>query len=128
MGLTFNFDELENKLTEFSQIEQTGILDKALQSGGNVVLNEQKNTVPTDTGKLKASLGTWDKAKGGKSGDRTLYIGIKEGNEDRVLTYGYYQEHGTSKMAGQKWLTNSFYNSKNKAQQEIINSLVGVFK
>ena len=115
MALDFNFGDLEQKLNELSRKASNELTDKALKAGGDIVLNEMNVNVPIDTGFLKSRLDT--KFKGSKV-NRKIEVGILN-NEDRIATYGYYQEHGTRHMTGKKWMKKSWQQSIKKASEEI---------
>ena len=115
MALDFNFGDLEQKLTGLSRKVSNELTDKALGAGGDIVLNEMVKNVPVDTGFLRSRLDT--KMKGSNI-NRKVDVGILN-NTDRVATYGYYQEHGTRRMTGKKWIKKSWQNSIKKASDEI---------
>lgn len=115
MALDFNFGDLEQKLNDISRKVSNELTDKALKAGGDIVLNEMNVNVPIDTGFLKSRLDT--KFKGSKV-NRKIEVGILN-NEDRIATYGYYQEHGTRHMTGKKWMKKSWQQSIKKASEEI---------
>ena len=115
MALDFNFGDLEQKLNNLSRKVSNELTDKALQKGGDVVLNEMSENVPVDTGFLKSKLDTKFK---GSNINRKIDVGILN-NQDRSATYGYYQEHGTRRMTGKKWMKKSWQKSIKKASDEI---------
>ena len=115
MALEFNFGDLEQKLNSLSRKLSNELTDKALQAGGNVVLNEMSENVPVDTGFLKSRIDTKFK---GSNINRKIDVGILN-NQDRSATYGYYQEHGTRRMTGKKWMKKSWQKSIKKASDEI---------
>ena len=120
MALEFNFGDLEQKLNELSRKASNELTDKALQEGGNVILEEMNINVPVDTGLLKSRLDT--KFKGSKT-NRKIDVGILN-NKDRIATYGYYQEYGTRRMTGSKWMKKSWQKSIKKASDEIAKVIV----
>ena len=83
-------------------------------------MEEMNKNVPVDTGLLKSRLDT--KFKGSKV-NRKVEVGILN-NEDRIATYGYYQEHGTRRMTGKKWMKKSWQKSIKKASDEISEVIV----
>ena len=115
MALEFNFGDLEQKLNNLSRKASNELTDKALQAGGDIVLEEMNKNVPVDTGLLKSRLDTKFK---GSNINRKIDVGILN-NKDRAATYGYYQEHGTRRMTGKKWIKKSWQNSIKKASDEI---------
>ena len=115
MSLEFNFGDLEQKLLGLSRKASNELTDTALQAGGDVVLNEMAKNVPVDTGFLKSRLDT--KMKGANI-KRAIDVGILN-NSDRTATYGYYQEYGSRKMVGKKWMKKSWVNSVGKAREKI---------
>lgn len=125
MGTTFNFDEIYNKLEALERKVSNEIIENALNKGSEPVLKAQRETVPVrsgpEGGKLRRSLG---KGKISGSGTRKkMQIGIENAKE-REIIYGYYQEHGTSKMVGKKWMKRAWQKSVKKANEEIKKSLV----
>ena len=115
MALEFNFGDLEQKLNNLSRKASNELTGKALQAGGDIVLEEMNKNVPVDTGFLRSRLDT--KMKGSNI-NRKIDIGILN-NQDRSATYGYYQEHGTRRMTGKKWMKKSWQKSIKKASDEI---------
>ena len=115
MALEFNFGDLEQKLNSLSRKASNELTDKALQAGGEVVLEEMNKNVPVDTGLLKSRLDTKFK---GSNINRKIDVGILN-NKDRIATYGYYQEYGSRRMTGKKWMKKSWQKSIKKASDEI---------
>ena len=115
MALEFNFGDLEQKLNNLSRKASNELTDKALQAGGEVVLEEMNKNVPVDTGLLKSRLDTKFK---GSNINRKIDVGILN-NKDRIATYGYYQEYGSRRMTGKKWMKKSWQKSIKKASDEI---------
>ena len=115
MALEFNFGDLEQKLNNLSRKVSNELTDKALQKGGDIVLEEMNKNVPVDTGLLKSRLDTKFK---GSNINRKVDVGILN-NKDRIATYGYYQEYGSRKMTGKKWMKKSWQKSIKKASDEI---------
>lgn len=115
MAFEFSFGELEQKLNSLNRKLSNELTDKALQQGGNVVLEEMQRNVPIDTGLLKSRLDTKFK---GSNVNRKIDVGILN-NSDRIATYGYYQEHGSRSMVGKKWMKRSWQKSIKKASAKI---------
>lgn len=115
MALEFDFGDLEQKLTGLSRKVSNELTDKALQAGSDIVLNEMVENVPVDTGFLKSKIDI--KMKGSRI-NRKTDIGILN-NQDRSATYGYYQEYGTARMTGKKWMKKSWQKSSKEAKEEI---------
>ena len=124
MSLEFNFGDLEQKLLHLSRKTSNELTDKALQAGGEVVLNEMNKNVPVDTGLLKSRLDTKFK---GSNVNRKIDVGILN-NKDRIATYGYYQEYGSRNMTGKKWIKKSWQKSikeaSNKIGEVIVNEIL----
>lgn len=112
MGMTFDCKALQERLNNMSKKASAKEMDKVLDKGDKVALEAIRETVPKDTGELHNSLG---KIKRKGSGfNRTSVIGIA--TEDReVIERGYYQEHGTRRMAGKKWIERDFRKAKDDA-------------
>ena len=115
MALEFNFGDLEQKLLHLSRKASNELTDKALQAGGEVVLEEMNKNVPVDTGLLKSRLDTKFK---GSNINRKIDVGILN-NKDRIATYGYYQEYGSRRMTGKKWMKKSWQKSVKEASSKI---------
>jgi len=115
MALEFSFGDLEQKLNNLSRKLSNELTDKALQKGGDIVLEEMNKNVPVDTGLLKSRLDTKFK---GSNINRKIDVGILN-NKDRIATYGYYQEYGSRRMTGKKWIKKSWQKSIKKASDEI---------
>ena len=115
MALEFNLGDLEQKLNNLSRKLSNELTDKALQKGGDIVLEEMNKNVPVDTGLLKSRLDTKFK---GSNINRKIDVGILN-NKDRIATYGYYQEYGSRRMTGKKWIKKSWQKSIKKASDEI---------
>ena len=113
--IEFNFGDLEQKLNSLSRKASNELTDKALQEGGNVVLEEMNKNVPVDTGLLKSRLDTKFK---GSNINRKIDVGILN-NKDRIATYGYYQEYGSRRMTGKKWMKKSWQKSVKEASSKI---------
>ena len=124
MALEFNFGDLEQKLNNLSIKASNELTDKALQEGGNVILEEMNKNVPVDTGLLKSRLDTKFK---GSNINRKIDVGILN-NKDRIATYGYYQEYGSRNMTGKKWIKKSWQKSikeaSNKIGEVIVNEIL----
>lgn len=121
MALEWNgFNTLTSKLEEMSKKASKEATDNALNKGADVILEAQNQSVPVDTSYLKSSLGKFDFK--GTGAERKVDIGIAS-NSDRVVTYGYYQEYGTSSMVGKKWMKKAWEKSVKKASDAIKQSL-----
>ena len=120
MALDFNFGDLEQKLTGLSRKVSNELTDKALEAGGDIVLNEMVKNVPVDTGFLRSRL---DIKMKGSNINRKADVGILN-NQDKSATYGYYQEYGTARMVGKKWMKKSYQNSSKEAKEEISKVIV----
>ena len=125
MMLEFDFSELEKKLNEVSKKVGNTTLDKALKSGADVTIDAMKKTVPVDTGQLRDSLGIIKKS--GTGMNRQITVGIT-GQEREIIERGYYQEHGTRRMVGKKWMKKASENSEEDALDSIKNTLAEEIK
>lgn len=120
MSLDFDFSGLEKKLQSLSKKASREMIDEALSAGSEIVLESMKKNVPIDTGELKKSLG--EIRRSGTGIKRKSIVGIN--SDDRnIVERGYYQEHGTRRMVGKKWMKRSSQNSKKEAIQAVANSL-----
>lgn len=120
MSLDFDFKNVEKRLQALSKKVSKQTIDKALEAGEEVLLNEMKKNVPVDTGELRDSLGEIRKSGSGLS--RKAVVGINSDNR-KIIERGYYQEHGTKYFNGKKWMKKSSQNSKEEAIQAVANSL-----
>lgn len=129
MGLEFDFGQIRSNLMAIQKNVRKNVIDKSLDAGAEIMLEEQQNNVPVHTpdkknrragGRLKASLGIGKKT--GADLKREVHVGIQNAQE-REVVYGYYQEHGYSKggkaVSGKKWMKKSFNNSIEKASEKI---------
>lgn len=117
MGMTVDFAEVRKKMDEMSKKVAKTLADDCLDAAEKPIKRAMINNVPKDTGKLKSSI---DQIKRTGSGaKRKTKVGVK--SEDRkIITRGFYQEYGTARMLGKKWMKKSFELSKSEANQEII--------
>lgn len=126
MAFDIDMSKLLNKFDLLSQKASSKVADKALDSGADPILKEQQNLVPVYKngkgkprrvgGRLKQSLG---KSKITGSGtNRKINIGIQNPHE-REVVYGYYQEYGTDRQVGKKWMKRSFIKSKKASLENI---------
>lgn len=122
MGLECNFMEAIESLNNLDKRVSEELIDKALDNGSEPILEAQNINVPVgDTGELKKSLGKGKKT--GKKTNRKIDIGIINAHE-REVVYGYYQEHGTERMAGKKWMKKAYIKSKDEANKLIKETIV----
>ena len=120
MGFEIDFSELIDKLDEIERKLKTEVIDNALEKGADIILKAQKEAVPIDTGNLQDSLDKGDKT--GSGTNRKITVGIENGNEESI-SYGYYQEYGTSDMIGKKWMKKAWNKSVREANRKISESL-----
>lgn len=129
MGLEFDFSKINSNLMTLQKNVRTRVIDKSLEAGAEIMLEEEIRNVPVHTpnkknrrlgGRLKASLGVGKKT--GSDFKREVHVGIQNAQE-REVVYGYYQEHGYSRggkaISGKKWMKKSFNNSISKANSKI---------
>ena len=122
MGIECNFAEAIERLESLNKRVGKELIDEALESGSEEILQGQLLTVPVgDTGKLKRSLGKGKKT--GTGANRKVDIGIINAQANEVV-YGYYQEHGTERMNGKKWMKRAWNKNKDKAQEKIKETIV----
>lgn len=122
MSLDVDFSQALRAIERMQKKASREMIDNALEKGAEPVLKAQQQTVPVgDTGKLKASLDKGKKA--GSGSNRKIHIGIQHAQK-REVVYGYYQEHGTRRMAGKKWMKQAWEQSKSQANEEIKKSIV----
>ena len=129
MSLEFDFDKVKVNLLTLQKNVRKNVIDKSLDEGSKIILEEQQRNVPVHTpnkknrkngGKLKSSLGVGKKT--GTDFKRTVHVGIQNAHE-REVVYGYYQEYGYSRggkaISGKKWMKKSFDKSIKKANEKI---------
>ena len=121
MSLRINgMDKLLSKLEELDKKVQNKISDTDLNKAGEIVKNSVISKAPVKTGKLKGSI---EKGKiTGTGAKRQIKIGNLNGDME-VSRYFYYQENGTSKMVGKKFLKNGFLDSVQDANNCIVETL-----
>lgn len=120
MSLDFDFRGIEKRLQTLSKKASKETIDKALEAGEEVILDEMRKNVPKDTWDLHNSLG--ELRKSGSGLNRKAIVGINSDNRD-IIERGYYQEHGTKLYNGKKWMKKSSQNSKNEAIKAVADSL-----
>ena len=101
MGLEVDFSNLNKRLSKIADKVNQKNIDKALDKGDTVLKRAMRKEVPKDTGELKRSIGEINRK--GKGTKRTSTVGINSDDRD-VIERGYYQEHGTKRMSGKKWM------------------------
>ena len=129
MSLEFDFDKVKVNLLTLQKNVRKNVIDKSLDEGSKIILEEQQRNVPVHTPnkknrkngvKLKSSLGVGKKT--GTDFKRTVHVGIQNAHE-REVVYGYYQEYGYSRggkaISGKKWMKKSFDKSIKKANEKI---------
>lgn len=120
MGLNVDFSKLNNKISKLANKANQKNIDKALDKGDIVLKRAMRNEVPKDTGELKRSIGEINRK--GKGTKRTSTVGINSDDRE-VIERGYYQEHGTKRMSGKKWMKRASKNSKDKVLEVMAKSL-----
>lgn len=120
MSLDFDFKGIKKRLQTLSKKASKETIDKALEAGEEVILDEMRKNVPKDTWDLHNSLG--ELRKSGSGLNRKAIVGINSDNRD-IIERGYYQEHGTKLYNGKKWMKKSSQNSKNEAIKAVADSL-----
>ena len=112
MGLKFNFDELEDALSDIDKNTSQQIVDNALDTGAKPMIKSMDKNVPVDTEALKKSLG--EIKKEGSKTNRKIHLGSKSSNRE-IVARAYYQEYGNSNMNGKKWMKKSYNQSKDES-------------
>lgn len=120
MGLEVDFSSLNKRISELANKANQKNIDKALDKGDIVLKREMRKEVPKDTGELKRSIGEINRK--GKGTKRTSTVGINSDDRE-VVERGYYQEHGTKRMSGKKWMKRASKNSKDKVLEVMAKSL-----
>ena len=120
MSLDFDFKGIEKRLQTLSKKASKETIDKALEAGEEVILDEMRKNVPKDTWDLHNSLG--ELRKSGSGLNRKAIVGINSDNRD-IIERGYYQEYGHSRMTGKKWMKAAERQSKVDAVKAVANSL-----
>lgn len=116
MGLEFDMSQLMGTLEQLEKKVQKQITDEALREGAEVLLESQLFTVPKDTGELAQSLKVVKIT--GTGAKRKVTVGIDPKKYEEVR-YGYYQEYGTERMLGSKWMKRAWNNSKVEASKKL---------
>ncbi len=120
MGLNVDFSKLNNKISKLANKANQKNIDKALDKGDIVLKRAMRKEVPKDTGELKRSIGEINRK--GKGTKRTSTVGINSDDRE-VIERGYYQEHGTKRMSGKKWMKRASKTSKDKVLEVMAKSL-----
>lgn len=120
MGLEVDFSNLNKRLSKIADKVNQKNIDKALDKGDTVLKRAMRKEVPKDTGELKRSIGEINRK--GKGTKRTSTVGINSDDRD-VIERGYYQEHGTKRMSGKKWMKRASKNSKDKVLEVMAKTL-----
>lgn len=120
MGISVDFNKVRDKLSQISKKIQNEVLDEALEDGSKIVLKRMQKYVPKKTFDLQKSLGVVETT--GKGTQRKIIIGIRSTDRD-IIERGYYQEYGTKKMVGKKWMKRSFKDSAKESNEAIIKSI-----
>lgn len=120
MGLEVDFSKLNNRISKLANKANQKNIDKALDKGDVVLKRAMRKEVPKDTGELKRSIGEINRK--GKGTKRTSTVGINSDDRE-VIERGYYQEHGTKRMLGKKWMKRASKNSKDKVLEVMAKSL-----
>ena len=129
MSLECDFSKVKSNLMTIQKNVRKNVIDKSLDEGAKIILEEEMRNVPIHTpnkknrrkgGKLKSSLGIGKKT--GTDLKRKVHVGIQNAHE-REVVYGYYQEYGYSRggkaIVGKKWMKKSFNKSIKKANEKI---------
>ena len=129
MSLECDFSKVKSNLMTIQKNVRKNVIDKSLDEGAKIILEEEMRNVPIHTpnkknrrkgGKLKSSLGIGKKT--GTDFKRQVHVGIQNAHE-REVVYGYYQEYGYSRggkaIVGKKWMKKSFNKSIKKANEKI---------
>lgn len=120
MGIKFDTTQLIGKLEELDKKVQKNISDEALREGAKILLKGQEKTVPRDTGQLANSLIIGKIT--GSGAKRKILVGINPAKAEKV-SYGYYQEYGTTVMLGKKWMKRAWISTTKDANKAIGQSL-----
>jgi HK97 gp10 family phage protein len=120
MALEHDFTQLMGVLEELEKRVQKEISDEALREGGKILLEQQLDTAPRDTGKLRESL-IVGRIKG-TGAKRKVIVGINPTQYEEVK-YGFYQEHGTDVMLGKKWMKRAWQSSVKDANKAVSKTL-----
>ena len=99
MSMQIDFSSLTKKLSELEKKVQNKVSKEALEAGGDIMLNTQKQTVSVDTGALKASL-----SKGKESELKLVLWEVQKNKKDTAtmlimvvgvkLVRSGYKKHG----------------------------------
>lgn len=119
-AFVFDTQELTNVFDILKEEIGNNISTEALKKGAEVILREQIKEVPKLTHALEESL---DISKPiGRGANRKIRVGIQNAKHDEVV-YGYYQEYGTKRMAGKRWMETAFYNGIGEANGVMVETI-----
>ncbi|MEG2740263.1 HK97-gp10 family putative phage morphogenesis protein [Clostridium sp.] len=120
MGLSFDFEELENELSKISKRVGKDVIDNALDAGAEPMLKKMDKNVPYDTHELENSIG--EIRKKGNNMNREIHLGSTS-TDKKVVARAYYQEYGNSYMNGKKWIKKSYDQSVDESLDAMSDSL-----
>lgn len=113
---TKGFEEyLENLAQAGKDID--AITDKALNAGGEVLLNGMKRRVPKDTHNLESKLRIEGPHRDGNY--HSILVGLVNADAD-TARYGTAQEYGTSSMAAQPYIRPTIDEDKGQAGKAML--------
>lgn len=121
MSMQIDFSSLTKKLSELEKKVQNKVSKEALEAGGDIMLNTQKQTVSVDTGALKASLSK-GKVKA-KRGRKRIEIGTM-GSPEEQKRYSYYVNFGSKNKIGTFWIQEAWEKGKEKSLEAMKEVLV----
>lgn len=121
MGIEIDFHNVSARLEEMTKKMQRETLDEILDEGNKPLIESMVQNSPKDTLELSENIGEIKKQGSGLA--RKSIIGIN--SDDRsVVERAYYNEYGTSKITGTKWMKRSFNEGKGEANERIKEAIV----
>lgn len=118
MGIETNMSSLISRLENIEKKAQKDIAKNGLNKGADILKNGCMETCPKDTHHLEESIDKADYKGGSNSSIKVKIVG-----DEDVKRYGYYQEFGTEKMVGKKWMKQASIKYKGEAVNAMAESI-----
>lgn len=114
--MDFDITKLEDAFSKLEKSVGNEVSEQALKAGAEIILEAQKDLVPKKDRLLMGSLQVGRVI--GSGANRKVLVGIDPAKYEQCR-YGFYQEYGTARMIGKKWMYNAFNTSVKDASKEI---------
>lgn len=118
MGIETNMSKLISRLDNIEKKAKSDIAKNGLNKGADILKEGCQETCPKDTHHLEESIDKTDYKGGANASIKVKIIG-----DEDVKKYGYYQEFGTEKMVGKKWMKKASIKYKGEAVNAMAESI-----